>query len=110
MREELPGRPCWVAAAMNLIGEKWALLAVREIAFGNKRFDAIARDTGAPRRPPAPPVRAPRGGARGRGPGTETPYDNKRGSARPRPPPPPRRPRAARRRALEVGGVVTRRQ
>jgi DNA-binding HxlR family transcriptional regulator len=49
MREELPGRPCSVAAALNLIGEKGALLAVREIAFGNKRFDAIARNTGAPR-------------------------------------------------------------
>jgi DNA-binding HxlR family transcriptional regulator len=49
MREELPGRPCSVAAALNLIGEKWALLAVREIAFGNKRFDAIAKNTGAPR-------------------------------------------------------------
>src|ERR1700761_7522756 len=49
MRDELPGRPCSVAAALNLIGEKWALLAVREIAFGNTRFDAIARNTGAPR-------------------------------------------------------------
>jgi DNA-binding HxlR family transcriptional regulator len=49
MREELPGRPCSVAAALNLIGEKWALLAVREIVFGNQRFDAIARNTGAPR-------------------------------------------------------------
>jgi len=49
MREDLPGRPCSVAAALNLVGEKWALLAVREIAFGNKRFDAIARNTGAPR-------------------------------------------------------------
>ncbi len=49
MREELPGRPCSVAAALNLVGEKWALLAVREIAFGNKRFDVIARNTGAPR-------------------------------------------------------------
>jgi DNA-binding HxlR family transcriptional regulator len=47
--EELPGRPCSVAAAMNLVGEKWSLLAVREIAFGNRRFDAIARNTGAPR-------------------------------------------------------------
>ncbi len=47
--EELPGRPCSVAAALNLIGEKWSLLAVREIVFGNKRFDAIARNTGAPR-------------------------------------------------------------
>ena len=34
---------------MNLVGEKWSLLAVREIAFGNRRFDAIARNTGAPR-------------------------------------------------------------
>src|ERR1700744_5237241 len=49
MREELPRRPCSVAAPLNLIGEKWALLAVREIAFGNTRFDAIARNTGAPR-------------------------------------------------------------
>ncbi|MGD0701684.1 MAG: helix-turn-helix domain-containing protein [Trebonia sp.] len=49
MREELPGRPCSVAAALNLIGEKWTLLAVREIAFGNRRFDVIAKNTGAPR-------------------------------------------------------------
>jgi DNA-binding HxlR family transcriptional regulator len=49
MREELPGRPCSVAAALNLIGEKWSLLAVREISWGNKRFDQIARNTGAPR-------------------------------------------------------------
>jgi len=49
MRDDLPGRPCSVAAALNVVGEKWALLAVREIAFGNKRFDMIARNTGAPR-------------------------------------------------------------
>ena len=49
MRVDLPGRPCSVAAALNLVGEKWSLLAVREIAFGNKRFDAIVRNTGAPR-------------------------------------------------------------
>ena len=44
-----PGRPCSIAAALQLVGEKWALLAIREIAFGNCRFDAIARNTGAPR-------------------------------------------------------------
>ncbi|MET7298633.1 helix-turn-helix domain-containing protein [Embleya sp. NPDC005575] len=32
-----------------MVGEKWALLAVRELSFGNHRFDAIARNTGAPR-------------------------------------------------------------
>lgn len=44
-----PGRPCSVAATLNLVGEKWALLAIREITFGNRRFDQIARNTGAPR-------------------------------------------------------------
>lgn len=38
-----------MAAALNLVGEKWSLLAVREISFGNRRFDSIARNTGAPR-------------------------------------------------------------
>lgn len=45
----LPGRPCSVAAALALVGEKWSLLAVRELSLGNHRFDAIVRNTGAPR-------------------------------------------------------------
>lgn len=44
----LPGRPCSAAAALQVVGEKWTLLAVREIFFGNHRFEAIARNTGAP--------------------------------------------------------------
>jgi DNA-binding HxlR family transcriptional regulator len=34
---------------LKLIGEKWALLALREIALGQRRFDDIAFNTGAPR-------------------------------------------------------------
>jgi DNA-binding HxlR family transcriptional regulator len=45
----LPGRPCAAAAALELVGDRWALLAVREISFGNHRFNQIARNTGAPR-------------------------------------------------------------
>nr|BEK62892.1 helix-turn-helix domain-containing protein [Kitasatospora purpeofusca] len=45
----LPGRPCSIAAALQILGEKWALLAVRELFYGNHRFDRIARNTGAPR-------------------------------------------------------------
>jgi DNA-binding HxlR family transcriptional regulator len=45
----LPGRPCALAAALELIGDRWALLAVREVSFGNHRFNEIARNTGAPR-------------------------------------------------------------
>jgi DNA-binding HxlR family transcriptional regulator len=43
------GRPCSIALSLQAVGEKWALLAVREISFGNHRFGEIARNTGAPR-------------------------------------------------------------
>jgi DNA-binding HxlR family transcriptional regulator len=46
---DLPGRPCPVAASMALIGEKWSMLALREVFLGNHRFNDIARNTGAPR-------------------------------------------------------------
>jgi DNA-binding HxlR family transcriptional regulator len=45
----LPGRPCSIASALDLVGDRWSLLAVREIGFGNHRFSDIARNTGAPR-------------------------------------------------------------
>jgi len=43
------GRPCSIAATLELVGDRWALLAVREVLFGNHRFSQIARNTGAPR-------------------------------------------------------------
>ncbi|RMI28130.1 winged helix-turn-helix transcriptional regulator [Nocardia stercoris] len=46
---EVPGRPCSIASALTLIGERWTLLAVREISLGNTRFGRIASATGAPR-------------------------------------------------------------
>src|ERR1700712_953079 len=46
---DLAGRPCPIAAAMDVVGEKWALLVVREIALGACRFGAIVAGTGAPR-------------------------------------------------------------
>ncbi|MDN3357952.1 helix-turn-helix domain-containing protein [Actinomadura sp. DC4] len=45
----LPGRPCSVASALEVIGDRWALLAIREVMFGNHRFSQIVRNTGAPR-------------------------------------------------------------
>lgn len=44
----LAGRPCSVASALELVGDRWALLAVREVGFGNHQFSRIARNTGAP--------------------------------------------------------------
>jgi DNA-binding HxlR family transcriptional regulator len=46
---DLPGRPCSIAAALELVGERWSLLVIREVSLGNHRFSDIARGTGAPR-------------------------------------------------------------
>ena len=42
-------RICSIARTLDIIGEKWALLAIREVFLGNRRFDEMIRATGAPR-------------------------------------------------------------
>ncbi|MFC9999567.1 winged helix-turn-helix transcriptional regulator [Nocardia sp. NPDC127526] len=42
-------RACSIANALEVVGERWSLLAVREIMLGVNRFDQIARNTGASR-------------------------------------------------------------
>lgn len=42
-------RNCSIANALDVIGERWTLLALREIMLGNRRFDEIVRNTGASR-------------------------------------------------------------
>jgi DNA-binding HxlR family transcriptional regulator len=42
-------RVCSVARTLEVVGEKWALLAVREVFLGNRRFDEMVRRIGAPR-------------------------------------------------------------
>src|SRR3954452_19284868 len=46
---ELPGRACPIAASLELVGERWSLLIIRELALGNRRFSGIVDKTGAPR-------------------------------------------------------------
>jgi DNA-binding HxlR family transcriptional regulator len=43
------GRDCSIAKALAVVGERWSLLALREVMFGVRRFDQIARNTGASR-------------------------------------------------------------
>jgi DNA-binding HxlR family transcriptional regulator len=43
------GRECSIANALGVVGERWSLLAMREIMLGERRFDQIARNTGASR-------------------------------------------------------------
>jgi DNA-binding HxlR family transcriptional regulator len=42
-------RECSVARTLEFLGEKWALLALREVFVGVRRFDRIQANTGAPR-------------------------------------------------------------
>src|SRR3974377_1409589 len=42
-------RRCSIARTPDIVGEKWALLAVREVFLGNRKFDEMVRRTGAPR-------------------------------------------------------------
>lgn len=42
-------RHCSIAGALDVIGEKWSLLVVRELFLGVGRFSDIATNTGAPR-------------------------------------------------------------
>ena len=46
---DLPGRPCPIAACLELVGERWSLLVVRELSLGAHRFTEIVEGTGAPR-------------------------------------------------------------
>ena len=46
---ELPGRFCSIAAALEVVGDRWSLLAVREVSLGSHRFSEILAGTGAPR-------------------------------------------------------------
>jgi DNA-binding HxlR family transcriptional regulator len=47
--DELPGRPCPIAAAIEVVGERWSLLIVRELRLGARTFNDIVTGTGAPR-------------------------------------------------------------
>jgi DNA-binding HxlR family transcriptional regulator len=42
-------RVCSIARTLEVVGDRWALLVVREAFLGVHRFDEIQRKTGAPR-------------------------------------------------------------
>lgn len=42
-------RVCPIADALEVVGDRWSLLVLREVGFGVHRFSDIARHTGAPR-------------------------------------------------------------
>jgi DNA-binding HxlR family transcriptional regulator len=42
-------RVCGIADALSIVGDRWALLVLRELGFGVHRFNDIQLNTGAPR-------------------------------------------------------------
>ncbi len=42
-------RECGIADALDLVGDRWSLLILRELRFGVRRFNDIRVNTGAPR-------------------------------------------------------------
>lgn len=42
-------RDCSVARTLEIVGEKWSVLVLREVFSGVRRFDRIQANTGAPR-------------------------------------------------------------
>ena len=45
----MAARSCSIANALEVVGERWSLLALREVLLGNHRFDQIVQQTGASR-------------------------------------------------------------
>jgi DNA-binding HxlR family transcriptional regulator len=46
----VPGGPraCFIAGALEVLGERWTLLVLRELTLGVRRFTDIQASTGAP--------------------------------------------------------------
>ncbi len=42
------GMRCSIAGTLELIGDRWAFLVIRDLALGLKRFDALRDSTGIP--------------------------------------------------------------
>ncbi|MEV0035543.1 winged helix-turn-helix transcriptional regulator [Streptomyces sp. NPDC056909] len=43
------GRGCPIAAALDVVGDRWSLLVLRDLSRGVHRFNDIRANTGAPR-------------------------------------------------------------
>ena len=49
LRHDYPGQICSVAGALEVIGERWSLLIVRDVMNGNRRFGQLQRSLGVAR-------------------------------------------------------------
>jgi DNA-binding HxlR family transcriptional regulator len=49
LRRDYPGQVCSIAAALEVIGERWSLLIVRDVMNGRRRFDSLQKGLGIAR-------------------------------------------------------------
>jgi DNA-binding HxlR family transcriptional regulator len=49
LRSDYPGQFCSIAKSLEVIGERWSLLIVRDILNGNRRFGELQRSLGVAR-------------------------------------------------------------
>ena len=57
LRHDYPGQVCSIAKSLEVVGERWSLLIVRDVMNGRRRFDELQK---APRRRPQRALRPPR--------------------------------------------------
>jgi DNA-binding HxlR family transcriptional regulator len=49
LRHDYPGQVCSIANALEVVGERWTLLIVRDVMAGNRRFDELQKGLGVAR-------------------------------------------------------------
>ena len=49
LRHDYPGQVCSIAKALEVVGERWSLLIVRDVMNGRRRFDQLQKGLGVAR-------------------------------------------------------------
>ncbi len=49
LHRDYPGQACSIAKSLEVIGERWSLLIVRDVLTGNRRFSQMQRSLGVAR-------------------------------------------------------------
>jgi DNA-binding HxlR family transcriptional regulator len=49
LRHDYPGQVCSIAKALEVVGERWTLLIVRDVMNGSRRFDELQEGLGVAR-------------------------------------------------------------
>jgi len=49
LHSDYPGQTCSIARALELVGERWTMLIVRDVLLGVRRFDDLQADLGVAR-------------------------------------------------------------